>query len=314
MSEHEEHSLVCMEVWGGNQATSSSVKLAGLDAWVYSKPYEQADGGGDVYYVSSCATGRITRLLVADVSGHGNAVADVAVVLRQLMRQHVNQLDQRQFVKRMNAQFVEQSKLGQFATALVTTYFSTTNSLSLCNAGHPPPLYYSARDRQWRFLEESDSNQSPELSNVPLGIIDLADYEQFDVALDVNDLILCYTDSLPEARRTDGTMLQMQGLLEIINSVEIGQIQTFIPRVIEAIERSLGTIITGDDITLLLFKPNIVTADRGFISRMKAPFRIAKAMYQAIKNRDGSFPLPDFSLPNLGGWLIPALGRMRRKV
>src|SRR5687768_18611008 len=57
---------------GGNQPADSGVVMAGLDAWVYCRPYHGAAAGGDVYYVSSCATGRITRLLVADVSGHGD--------------------------------------------------------------------------------------------------------------------------------------------------------------------------------------------------------------------------------------------------
>src|SRR5205085_11389593 len=74
--------MQCMEVWGGNAQTNNGVSMLGLDAWVYSKPYESAEAGGDVYYVSSCATGRITRLLVADVSGHGNAVSETAGVLR----------------------------------------------------------------------------------------------------------------------------------------------------------------------------------------------------------------------------------------
>ena len=74
--------MQCMEVWGGNQVVDSGVVMAGLDAWVYSKPFGGAEGGGDVYYVSSCATGRITRLLVADVSGHGSSVAQTAAGLR----------------------------------------------------------------------------------------------------------------------------------------------------------------------------------------------------------------------------------------
>src|SRR5437899_11480300 len=83
--------MQCMEVWGGNQAVDSGVVMVGLDAWVFSRPFEQSqEGGGDVYYVSSCATGRITRLLVADVSGHGSAVCDVAGQLRSLMRRNIN--------------------------------------------------------------------------------------------------------------------------------------------------------------------------------------------------------------------------------
>src|SRR4029077_15483753 len=49
--------MQCMEVWGGSQLASSGVELGGLDLWVYRKPYGEAPRGGDVYYVSSCATG-----------------------------------------------------------------------------------------------------------------------------------------------------------------------------------------------------------------------------------------------------------------
>src|SRR2546430_2776295 len=97
--------MQCMEVWGGNQVVDSGVVMAGLDAWVYSRPYGQSQEGGDVYSVSSCATGRITRLLVADVAGHGSAVCDVAGQLRALMRRYVNHISQQKFVGEMNRQF-----------------------------------------------------------------------------------------------------------------------------------------------------------------------------------------------------------------
>ncbi len=98
--------MTCMEVWGGNQPVDNGVVMAGIDAWVYSRPYAgpagTASAGGDVYFVSSCATGRITRLLVADVSGHGTAVGDIAISLRTLMRKYVNFLDPLRFVGEMN--------------------------------------------------------------------------------------------------------------------------------------------------------------------------------------------------------------------
>ena len=97
--------MQCMEVWGGNSPVDRGFEVPGLDVWVYSRPYERAQRGGDVYYVSSCASGRITRLLLADVSGHGTAVASVATGLRDLMRQHVNLINQTRFVREMNRQF-----------------------------------------------------------------------------------------------------------------------------------------------------------------------------------------------------------------
>ena len=205
MSQHDDaHHMQCMEVWGGNQLADSGVVMAGLDAWVYSKPYGGAEGGGDVYYVSSCATGRIVRLLVADVSGHGAKVSQIATGLRSLMRKHVNQIDQTRFVRSMNQQFQTLASIGSFATAVVTTFFAPTNHLSLCNAGHPPPLIYRAATKIWDFLEHKPSTESSEPGNVPLGILDLTEYDQFDVKLKVGDLVLCYTDSLIEARDANG--------------------------------------------------------------------------------------------------------------
>jgi len=133
--------MSCMEVWGGSQLTERRVEFAGLDTWVYSKPYGQAQRGGDVYYASSCATGRITRLLLADVAGHGSSVAATAADLRLLMRRFVNRLDQTEFVRLLNRQFGELSRQSVFATAVVSTFFEPTRRLSVCNAGHPPAAH-----------------------------------------------------------------------------------------------------------------------------------------------------------------------------
>src|ERR1700758_5293257 len=113
--------MSCMEVWGGSQLTTRRVEMGGLDAWVYSKPFGEAQRGGDVYYASSCATGRITRLLLADVAGHGAQAAAPAADLRTLMRRFVNRLDQAEFVRLLNQQFTEMSKVVTFATAVVAT-------------------------------------------------------------------------------------------------------------------------------------------------------------------------------------------------
>src|SRR5579862_2096560 len=140
--------MQCMEVWGGSQLTSAGVEFGGLDACVYSKPFGQAKAGGDVYYASSCATGRISRLLLADVAGHGDSVAATAADLRTLMRRFVNRLDQNEFVRLLNQQFTSMSKAGVFATAIITTFFEPSSRLTVCNAGHPRPIMWRAAKRE----------------------------------------------------------------------------------------------------------------------------------------------------------------------
>lgn len=59
----------CMEVWGGNSAVATKLEVAGLDAWLSCQPYQGAGQGGDIHYVSTCGSGRVSRFVIADVSG-----------------------------------------------------------------------------------------------------------------------------------------------------------------------------------------------------------------------------------------------------
>ena len=91
--------MTCMEIWGGNRAINKRFEAPGLDIYVHSAPYKESKtGGGDIYYVTSCASGRISRLLLADVSGHGADVSDIAITLRDLLRENVNKISQEKFV------------------------------------------------------------------------------------------------------------------------------------------------------------------------------------------------------------------------
>src|SRR5450755_8030 len=218
VSEPQTQHMTCMEVWGDSQLTARGIEMGGLDAWVYSKPYGQAQRGGDVYYASSCATGRISRLLLADVAGHGHSVASTAADLRTLMRRFVNRLDQAEFVRLLNEQFIALSQIGTFATAVVTTFFAPTRRLTVCNAGHPRPFLYRAAHRQWDFIGQEDdgSNKKSKPQNIPLGLLALAEYEHVDVDLDPGDCLLSYTDALVESSDADGEMLGESGLLRIM--------------------------------------------------------------------------------------------------
>ena len=63
--------LACAETWAGNKETASLVELPGLTAWVYSVPVGPDHVGGDVHYLSVCPSCIVSRIALADVSGHG---------------------------------------------------------------------------------------------------------------------------------------------------------------------------------------------------------------------------------------------------
>jgi len=304
--------MQCMEVWGGSQLTSNTVELGGLEAWVYSKPYGQAQRGGDVYYASSCATGRISRLLLADVSGHGNTVAAAAADLRTLMRRFVNRLDQKEFVRLLNQQFTALSRNGIFATAVVTTFFSPSRCLSVCNAGHPRPLLYRAVDRGWSFLGHQEAAETGAPANIPLGIIDLADYDQFDVELDPGDCLVSYTDALIESCDADGEMLGENGLLRIINLLGDVEPQKLTGTLLKEITERFPENLSADDVTVLVVKANGGSPHYSFKEKMGALVRFVGSLIKSLNPRSERAPFPDANLANLGGAIIPALARRWR--
>ena len=148
--------MQCSEVWGGNDEVDRGVAMPGMDAWVLSRPSAGEALGGDIHYVSSCATGRITRILLADVAGHGQAVAALAHRLRAIMRRFVNHVDQTRVAALINREFAALGEAGEFATAVVATFWGPTGEIDITNAGHPPPLFYSGRTAQWSYLNRND--------------------------------------------------------------------------------------------------------------------------------------------------------------
>jgi serine phosphatase RsbU (regulator of sigma subunit) len=308
----EAQHMQCMEVWGGSQLTNRGVEFSGLDAWVYSKPYQEAESGGDIYYASSCATGRITRLLLADVSGHGHSVADMAADLKTLMRRFVNRLDQTEFVSLLNKQFSEQSRRGIFATAIATTFFAPSRRLMVCNAGHPRPLFYREATKNWDLLGDHGEAVDFKPRNLPLGIIPMTEYEQFDVELEPGDCVISYTDALIESLDAGGEELGEVGLLKIVHSLSDVEPHHLIEAVLKEIAERYPTNLSEDDVTMLVVQANGRELQVPFQDKLRAAGRFAGSLVHAMSPGAERPPFPDLNLANLGGALIPALGRRWR--
>jgi len=304
--------MQCMEVWGGSHLTSRGVEFSGLDAWVYSKPYSKAHAGGDIYYASSCATGRITRLLLADVAGHGQPVAATAADLRTLMRRFVNRLDQTEFVRLLNRQFAVLPRTGAFATAIVTTFFEPSRRLTVCNAGHPRPLLFRAAQRQWDFLGTQGPGSLSAPSNIPLGLFDAAEYEQFDVELQPGDCLLSYTDALIESRDSDGEMLGEDGLLRITRLLGDVEPQKLIETLLGDIETRYPENLSEDDVTVLVVRANGRQLRFSLREKLQALGRFASSLIRSVNPSAERAPFPDANLANVGGAIIPALARRWR--
>ncbi len=262
ISEPEPLSLQCMEIWGGIEAVDTAVSLTGLDAWVYARPHGEGAAGGDVHYLSMCGSGRIVRVGLADVSGHGAVVSDLAGTLRSLMRRHINTPDMTRFMRATNQAFlqhaeVDQTTIGRFATALLATYFAPSDHLLLCNAGHPKPLWRREATGRWSALDESSPELAERVANLPLGVIEPTPYSQFAVKLAKGDLVLLFTDGVTETRSPGGTLLGMEGLRSMLDGLDPAQPASLLHALLQRLEEFRGPGTTpDDDLSIILLHHN----------------------------------------------------------
>lgn len=257
-------SLQCMEVWGGNGPAEETFALPGLAVWLHSKPFQNAAGGGDVYYFSACSPGIIARVALADVSGHGDGASDLAQTLRELMQKHVTRWDQTEFMQELNRAFgASQGRLpeqqdglplegAKFATSTILGYYRYHRRLLVTNAGHLPPLHYSAFDGDWQFLDVQARSYEPTFTGLPLGLIPGTHYSQSMFQLERGDLVVLYTDGVTETVNASGAELDSQGLLAMARAAPIGRPGEFGVSLLEAARQFGSGSNQADDQTLIV--------------------------------------------------------------
>lgn len=269
--------LRCMEIWGGNEAFDNAVSVSGMDAWVHSRPFKGQVAGGDIHYISTCGHGQIARFAVADVAGHGADVGHLSGRLRRLMRKHINTLDQSRFVRALNKEFIESDPESIFATALLTSYFAPTHDLIVCNAGHPPPLWYRADRGEWQFLSFDSPDTSEAVFNLPIGVIEPTSFHQFAVRLGKDDLLVIYTDWLIEAMSPGEEMLGAEGVLELARSLDPTRPQTVKDQLLDAVAKFQHHRPVNDDVTLVVLYHNAAPPPRLTIAEYAAV--VGKALH-----------------------------------
>jgi sigma-B regulation protein RsbU (phosphoserine phosphatase) len=260
--------MPCLEIRGGTGAVEQALALPGLQGYVFSRPFEGDELGGDVHYLSVCGGGATVRTVVADVSGHGRQVAEFSGKLRGLVRKHIARHDQAGLVGAINREFGALGELSKFATAVVATFFAPDRRLTVSNAGHPRPLFFRSEDGAWAAL-------APEAglgSNLPLGIDDDAPYEQFSLPMRRGDVVVLYTDAMTEAADPSGRMLGEDGLLDLARSLDPADPRLFGPSLIEAVARHRGGTPPADDETLIVLRHD------GTGQRFPGPLQFPKVM------------------------------------
>ncbi len=273
--QHDEQNLLqCMEVRGGHGSSANFFSRPGLDIWVWSQTrHDSKLGGGDAHYISSCASGRITRILTADIGGTKNLFADVAQRLRELMKRNINVISQSSAVDQMSAEMGATSRQGGFASTLLSTYFAPTRSLTICNAGHPPALLYKSASGEWSALKSDMSEIRP--AEDYSGTVEPTEYQRFKLKLEIGDMFFFYSNALTECRQRDGRTMGVDGVTQLIHRLtRAGTREATLHELIQSIRNAHQGNLCDEDATVILCE---VTNTRvAMRDNFLAPFRVLR--------------------------------------
>ena len=80
--------LACTGIWGGIRNRDIEITAGKVIGSIYSAACEGGKGG-DIYYFGVCKGDIITRLAIADVTGHGEAVSEISRYVYDSLKAHM---------------------------------------------------------------------------------------------------------------------------------------------------------------------------------------------------------------------------------
>jgi serine phosphatase RsbU (regulator of sigma subunit) len=185
-------------------------------------------------------------ILVADVADKGVGAALYMALSRTLIRTYAVEYDAEPEVVfyAANGRLLNDARANLFVTAFYGILDPKTGILNFCNAGHNPPyIIHSGEDPSVHMLRRT---------GIAIGIDEDATWTQSSTSIDLGDILVLYTDGIPDAQNRDGAFFGEEKLIEVVQQ-NIGRSAFEIQNsILEEIEKFAGDIAQFDDITLMI--------------------------------------------------------------
>ena len=243
------YAIQCSEIWGGNEKINTEVCAGALTISLYSKGTD-GERGGDIYYVSLCGKEMLTRIAIADVSGHGKAVSDTSQWLYSSMTSYMNDPEGNRILNDLN-NLVKNANKNALTTAQIITFNKGDSQLHFSYAGHPPLLIKRSGENGWKRLKIEKPSRK---ANLILGIFENTIYDRESVVLKSNDSLFLYTDGVIETRSPAGQLFGTDQLIDLLNKKSNGSVQGIKTLVLDSLLEFSEGNFDHDDVTMMALK------------------------------------------------------------
>ena len=243
-----------LEFAGRIQASFLPNELPDMDGWELSVTLLPArETSGDFFDFIQLADGKV-GIMVADVADKGLGAALYMALSRTLIRTYALEYQGSPDIIffSANERVLQDASANLFVTAFYGILDPTTGMLTYCNAGHSPPFLFSRRD--------GGIIHALTPTGMPIGIDEDATWTQAMIQIEPGDVLMLYTDGIPDAQNMEGTFFSERSLIEMAEPWLDSSSQDIQIAVVEAVQEFTRGASQFDDITLLVLKRDLPSA------------------------------------------------------
>jgi len=181
---------------------------------------------------------------VGDVVGKGVAASLLMASVRGALRAYADDIyDLDEIISRVNVSMTRDTLDNEFATVFYGVLDPEIGRMTYCNAGHDPPLLL--RNNEVIRLDSGGT---------VIGISAQSQYEKGVLDFHANDLLLIYTDGLPDAMNFDGERYGRERVIQSMREAADFGAHHAAGHVLWQMKRFVGLQQQTDDCTFVVIK------------------------------------------------------------
>ncbi|MGJ9459402.1 PP2C family protein-serine/threonine phosphatase [Oceanobacillus sp. CF4.6] len=218
--------------------------IEGLDIGIISVPANQMNG--DYHHFVKGKNGSL-GIAIADVIGKGIPAALCMSMIKYSMDSYPEEsMSPKSILKNLNRVVERNVDPSMFITMCYAHYMPSESKLRLSSAGHEPGFYYNS---------QTDTFQQIETKGLVLGVSPDTEYNEYEIDINKNDMVILLTDGVTECRDSD-RFIEIQEVLDIIKKYADLPAQQMVESVYKHFER-LQDFQLRDDFTLLVLRKDV---------------------------------------------------------
>jgi sigma-B regulation protein RsbU (phosphoserine phosphatase) len=215
-----------------------------LTGWEFASRWQPAREVAGDYFDFIPLGKEALGLVIADVTDKGAPAAMFMIFTNSIVRASVHHsMRPVESMANANRLICAKSPNAMFVSLVYLQLDPASGDATYVNAGHNPPLFFSARTQELQRLSRT---------GMVMGIDAEALYQQRALHFDPGDFLLLYTDGLTDAMDAAGQPFEMQRLERVLSENRGASAEEIVSRVEAAVLAHSVDATPFDDITMLL--------------------------------------------------------------